>query len=315
MNADAYPQEVLADDEPRYLRRQKPLEIKRRKFGKKAWKTYLRVAGIAAASVAGATVLYSFGSFLLFSRDMALLRPEQVEISGNHVVARARVLELFAPDRGRSVLRIPLDDRRSQLESLPWIEQAAVRRVLPNRIQIELVERVPIAFLRQGSDMALIDSHGVILTRPVEGDFHFPVVTGITAAMPIEERAKRMQLFSGFLQQIDSARLGASDLVSEVDLSDAENLKATLEGLPPLVVADAKGPSPWTDGPLLVYFGDKDFEARYRTLLDNIATWRATAGRVQSVDLRFSREVVVNPDAPVASARSSALAAAGKRAR
>jgi hypothetical protein len=42
MDADAYPQEVLADEEPKYLRRQRPLEIKRRKFGKKAWKTYLR---------------------------------------------------------------------------------------------------------------------------------------------------------------------------------------------------------------------------------------------------------------------------------
>ena len=38
MDADAYPQEILADEEPKYLRRQKPLEIKRRKFGRKAWK-------------------------------------------------------------------------------------------------------------------------------------------------------------------------------------------------------------------------------------------------------------------------------------
>ena len=35
MDADAYPQEILADEEPKYLRRQKPLEIKRRKFGRK----------------------------------------------------------------------------------------------------------------------------------------------------------------------------------------------------------------------------------------------------------------------------------------
>ena len=46
MDADAYPPEVLADDEPRYLRRQKPVEIKRRKFGRKAWLTYLRVSAV-----------------------------------------------------------------------------------------------------------------------------------------------------------------------------------------------------------------------------------------------------------------------------
>ena len=44
MDAEAYPQEVLADEEPKYLRRQKPLEIKRRKFGRKAWMRYLRVS-------------------------------------------------------------------------------------------------------------------------------------------------------------------------------------------------------------------------------------------------------------------------------
>ena len=45
-----------------------------------------------------------------------------------------------------------------------------------------------------------------------------------------------------------------------------------------------------------MHFGDSDFEGKYRTLLDNIGQWRATAGRVESVDLRFSREAVVNPE-------------------
>jgi hypothetical protein len=54
-----------------------------------------------------------------------------------------------------------------------------------------------------------------------------------------------------------------------------------------------------TETPLLVHFGDSDFEGKYRTLLENIAQWRATAGRVESVDLRFSREAVVNPENPI----------------
>ena len=47
---------------------------------------------------------------------------------------------------------------------------------------------------------------------------------------------------------------------------------------------------------ILVHFGDSDFGAKYQSLVDNIAQWRATAGRVESVDLRFGREAVVNPD-------------------
>jgi hypothetical protein len=39
-------------------------------------------------------------------------------------------------------------ERREALETLPWVEQAHVQRVLPNRIRVEITERTPVAFLR-----------------------------------------------------------------------------------------------------------------------------------------------------------------------
>ncbi|MGD0956241.1 MAG: FtsQ-type POTRA domain-containing protein [Candidatus Acidiferrales bacterium] len=304
MDADAYPQEVLVDEEPKYLRRQKPLEIKRRKFGRKAWKMYLGVTMWVAVGLAGAWVAYDLGHFLLASPEMALVHPDQVSLSGNHYVTRTSVLEIFAADRSRSVLRIPIEKRRRELEAIPWVEQATVRRALPNRIEVEITERTPIAFLRDGSDMALVDVHGVILERPLTASFHFPVVTGIRADMPQEDREQRMQLFSGFMQQIESARAGATEQVSEVDLSDGQDVRATLSGLQRASAgesSDAASPGEWgqADAPVVVHFGDGDFAAKYQTLVENIGQWRATAGRVESVDLRFSREAVVNPDTAV----------------
>jgi len=292
MDAEAFPQEIVAEDEPRYLRRQKPVEIRRRKFGKKAWKSYLRITVGVGATLAVAISVYAVGAFLLVSPQMSLLHPDQVALAGNHFVSRGNILEVFAPDRGRSVLRIPLDARRKQIESLAWVESAVVRRALPNHVQVEIVERTPVAFLRDASDLALIDGHGVILDRPVEGNFHFPVVTGIHPGLPAEERERRMQLFSGFLQQINAARSGSSDAVSEVDLSDAKNVRATLDTLP-----TNGGPVLWpaSAGPLVVDFGDHDFENRFQTLLKSIIQWRTSAGRIESIDLRFDGEAVVNP--------------------
>jgi cell division protein FtsQ len=303
MDADAYPQEVLADEEPKYLRRQKPLEIKRRKFGRKAWITYLRVAMWMGVAVVGAWIAYACGHFLLASREMALVHPEQVELSGNHYVTRASVLEIFAVDRNRSILRVPLESRRRELEAVPWVEQATVRRALPNRIEVEITERTPIAFLRDGSEMALVDLHGVILDRPLSGDFHFPVVTGLSPDMPQEDRERRMQLYSGFMQQIESARAGAAEQVSEVDLSAEHDVRATMTGPPAAAdagAASASANNAWgqADAPVIVDFGDSDFAAKYQTLVENLGQWRATVGRLQSVDLRFSREAVVNPDSP-----------------
>jgi cell division protein FtsQ len=292
MDADAYPQEVLADEEPRYLRRQKPVEIKRRKFGKQAFRTYFRVLLLGIGVVGGAALLYAVGDFLFASPRMSLVHPEQIELTGNHYVSRASVFEVFRPDRRKSVLRIPLEQRRRQLEAIPWVEQATVRRALPNHIQVEIFERTPVAFLRGGAELGLVDANGVVLDRPLEGDFHFPVVAGISTNMPREERERRMRMFVDFMQQIDLARPGSSEHVSEVDLAKASDLRATLEGLPPAGGAATTAPA----GPLVVHFGDRDFESKFKLLLENMGQWQAAAGRVESVDLRFSRQVVVNPD-------------------
>ena len=299
MDADAYPQEVLADEEPKYLRRQKPLEIKRRKFGKKAWQMYLRVTFWCGIALAAAATSYALGHYLLVSPEMALVHSEQVRVAGNQYVPRGRVLEIFSADRTRSVLRIPLNERRRQLETIPWVEQATVRRALPNRIEVEITERTPIAFLREGSDLALVDAHGVILDRPLKANFHFPVITGIGADMPIEDRELRMQMFAGFSQQVEAARAGAMEQVSEVDLTEAKDLRATISGLQVTNSSGgAAGNDAWgnVDAPIVVHFGDSDFQSKYLTVLNDIGQWRAAAGRVESVDLRFNGEAVVNPD-------------------
>jgi cell division protein FtsQ len=255
------------------------------------------------------------GHFLLASQEMALIHPEQIQVAQNRYVSPASVREIFRVDRGHSVLRIPLNERRRQIETLPWVEQASVLRALPNTIKVEITERTPIAFLRDGSDLALIDVHGVILDRPLKGNFHFPVITGISSDMPVEDRELRMQLFASFSQQVETARGGAMDQVSEVDLTEAKDLCARITGLQGgNVSASANGTSNGAsqssnaDAPILIHFGDSDFENKFLTVLNDIGQWRAGAGSVESVDLRFNGEAVVNPDPTLVAKQQEPLA-------
>src|SRR5579863_9806863 len=291
--AEPYRPELLADEEPRYLRRQKPLEIRRKKFGGRSWTFYRRVlvlTFVGAAGIAGAIVA---GRFLLYSPQVLLLKPDQIELIGNHIVSREAVLQPFARDRNRTVLRIPLDARRAQLEELPWVESASVQRILPNRIRVELTERTPIAFLRNGTELALIDAHGVILDRPDGEDLHFPIVTGLPDTMAREEREKRIQTYQEFLRDADLVRAESSDRVSEVDLSNAKDLRVVMTGLSSANDSQA----------VTIHFGNSDFTAKYRMLVDNFAQWQANAGHVQSIDLQYSRQVVVNADSSTNSAK------------
>jgi cell division protein FtsQ len=284
---DYLPADALAEEEPKYLRRQKPVEIRKRKFSRKTWPLYRRVlAGVVAMSAIGLAA-YQAGHYFLFSPGVMLESPDQIEIQGSRFVSRDSITEKFSADMGRSVVRVPLEDRRKALESLPWVEQAGVQRVMPNRIRVEITERTPVAFLRTAGDLSLVDAHGMILERPADGEFRFPVVSGIGESMQRDLREQRMTSYVQFMKDVELSAPGADDHVSEVDLADAADLRATLTGL---------GPASGGAAPVLVHFGDSNFGDRYRMLSENIAQWRSSAGSVDSVDLRFARQVVVNPE-------------------
>ncbi len=300
--------EVLVEDEPRFAGRQKPAAVHRQKVGRRGGSFYRRVLVAGVAVVAGGGLAYQTVRFLLFSPQLLLAHPDQIQVTGNHYVGRAAVLEKFYADRGRSVLRIPLAERRKALEEIPWVEQASVHRILPNTIRAEIVERQPVAFLRLGTELSLLDAHGVILERPPEGAFRFPVVTGITAAMPAGDRGQRMKMYEQFLKEIEQARPGAADQVSEVDLSDANDIRATLAGMPELGAPQAGGQQA-----VVVRFGDGNFFNKYHVLMENLSQWRANAGRIESVDLRFERQVVVKPEGGRASAQNLGRAGPAQR--
>jgi cell division protein FtsQ len=283
---ETYRPELVENDEPRYLRRQKPVEIRRKKFGGKSATFYRNLFLWILAAAAGAVAIYITGDFLLHSPKVLLLKPDQVEVNGNHVVTREAVLQPFYKDRGRSVLRIPLDGRRSEIEQISWVQSASVQRILPNRIRVDVSERTPIAFVRNGNELALIDGYGVILDRPQGQDLHFPIVTGLSDSMPRAERQKRMETYQEFMRGADMVRSGSSDFVSEVDLANPHDLRLVMAGLPGLNVPQA----------ITLHLGSNEFTGKYRMLIENFAQWQSNAGCVQSVDLQYARQVVLNPD-------------------
>jgi cell division protein FtsQ len=287
---EPYRPELVSEDEPRYLRRQKPVEIRRKKFSGKTGTYYRQVFvwTLVGAAALGATAFSV--RYLLYSPQMLLVKPDQIEVNGNHMVAREDVQKLFSGDRGLSLLKIPLDKRRMEIEELPWVEEASVQRILPNRVRVFIMERTPIAFFRNGTELTLVDAYGVLLDRPEGEDFHFPIVTGLSESLPREERERRMQTYQEFMKDVDLVKPRSSDQISELDLSNPRDLRVVMVGLGGNADAHAVN----------VHFGLTDFTGKFRMLVENFAQWQANSGTVHSIDLQYSRQVVVNPDTSTA---------------
>ncbi len=266
------------------------------------------VAGcvLVAAMVGFTAALWELRSMLGKEPRLVIESSAAIQITGNKHLTRPQLLSVFGEDVERNVLTVPLEERRAELERLPWVEHATVMRLLPNRFRVAIVERTPVAFVRQGSRIGLVDAHGVLLDMAPEADgtdeagethYSFPVVTGLVQADPVSVRAARMKLFQRFEAELDAGGERVSKELSEVDLSNPEDVKALI---------------PAGKSDVLVHFGDKDFLHRYELFEKNLAGWQASYPRLASADMRYERQVVLEM-APGTAVSAAAPAGAGEK--
>jgi cell division protein FtsQ len=241
----------------------------------------LATGAVAVFSAFGVSA-YALKSFLEHDSRFRIAGTSNIQATGLAQVSRTDLLPVFGEDIGRNVFFVPLSERRKQLEQIPWIEHATVMRLLPDQIRISVTERKPIAFVRQGSQVELVDSNGVVLTEPpammAQHHYSFPVVTGIDGRDPIASRRTRMDVYQRMIAELDSSGQHLSDQVSEIDLSDPEDAHVLM-------------PEQGTD--ILAHFGEDHFLERYQRYKAHIAEWRQQYPKLAEVDLRYDQQVVL----------------------
>jgi cell division protein FtsQ len=271
------------EEESPFLRGQKRISARRGTLPKKtlhllAWSAIALILA-CVSGVAGAT-LYHYGErnwrFRIESSD-------DIEIIGTHNVPHAQVMEVLGGDIGRNIFFIPLTERKAQLEKIPWVESASVMRFVPNRLQVEIHERTPIAFARLGSRIWLIDAGGTLMELPGAGKqkYSFPVIVGMNPGEPLSTRAARMRIYNQLLRELDSDGAHYSQDLSEVDISDQDDVKVLTND---------------SAGAVLVHLGSSDFLGRYKIYVTHVRGWRQQFEKLESVDLRYEHQIILNPD-------------------
>jgi cell division protein FtsQ len=154
-------------------------------------------------------------------------------------------------------------------------------RFVPNRLQVEIHERTPIAFARVGPRIFLIDAGGILMDLPPKHKYSFPVILGMNPGEPISTRLPRMKAYNDLVQALDSSGARYSQDLSEVDLSDLDNLKVRVND---------------PAGDVLVELGSTNYLNRYQTYVGHVRDWRRQFQKLESVNLRYDNQVIVNPD-------------------
>jgi cell division protein FtsQ len=230
---------------------------------------------------------YAFMDYAVDSPRFVLRTADKVVVVGNRFVTREEVLNaLGLPVVGRrhhglNVFRVSLAAKRRQVELIPWVRSAALTRIFPDCLMVHVLERTPVAFVNMGGHVGLVDGEGVLLDKPENASFDFPVLAGLGNAANSEERRARLGVYQEFIRALENAPRSGW-LISEVDLSDADDLRALL----------VQGRET-----IQVHFGHQDFLERFHNFLALMPELRKSDARIDSVDLRFRNQVVVSPEA------------------
>lgn len=295
---DARLVDLDVDEESPFLRGQKRVSARRSSLPKKTANRLLwgsiAVAILCALTLAAAG-LYDYGKH---SWRFRIESSDNIEITGTENVSKSQIMEVMGADIGRNIFFVPLAQQQAQLEQIPWVESASLMRFVPNRLKVEIHERTPVAFARVGPRISLIDAGGTLMDLPRNHKYSFPVILGMNPGEPLSTRAPRMKAYNELVSELDSGGARYSQDLSEVDVSDLDDLKIRVND---------------PAGDVLVELGSSDYLKRYRIFVSHVQEWRQQFQKLESVNLRYDNQVIVNPELE-GRTREAALTPASARA-
>src|ERR1039458_8879809 len=278
---DARLLDLDVDEESPFLRGQKRVSARRSTLPKKTANGLLWAAvaaGVVCLAGLGAAWLYHYGEH---SWRFRVESSDNIEIAGMQNVTKPQVMEVMGADIGRNIFFIPLAQQKAQLEQIPWVESASVMRFVPNRLKVEVHERTPVAFARVGPRMSLIDAGGTLMELPQKHKYSFPVILGMNPGEPLSTRAPRMKAYAEMVRELDSGGARYSQDLSEVGLSALDDVKVRVND---------------PAGDVLVHLGSTDYLRRYKIYVTHAQGWRQQFQKLESVDLRYDNQIIVNPE-------------------
>jgi cell division protein FtsQ len=246
-----------------FRRRRFVVPHRRRSRTRMLLRPFLMAVGLVGLPVAVALWVYSSPRFLL----------REVQIGSTRHISTAEVDAALASLRGRHLLGLSLADVENLLVANPWVERVAVRKELPDRLVVEIEERLPVALLRQEGELVYVDSQGFVIgAYGLDGPVDLLLLSVAPGAKL--EVAATLEL-AAELQRLAPATM--QDL-SEIEVLGLGDYRIHTAGL---------------DFPVLI--SSTGLERQIAKLAALLPEMNQRFDAIEAVDLRFARQIVIQP--------------------
>ncbi|MBN2371240.1 MAG: FtsQ-type POTRA domain-containing protein [Vicinamibacteria bacterium] len=247
----------------------------------------LRIATVAIIGVTAA------GLIRAQVREGDRFKVSRLVTRGNRHLSNAEIRERLGSAMGENILRIRLEDLEARLRKSPWVDRATIRRTLPDTLDVDIVERVPLALAEMGT-LCLMDAEGVLIDSygPRVSGYDLPIVRGLAALDP-ETRSRHAMRAGALLDDLgDLARE-----VSEIVVEEAGDVRVILA----------------QEGEVLL-FNSPPYKTRLSTFLAMRGKLKERCPHAEFFDLRFSGRIIVRETRSAEARDASRLAQASEAA-
>jgi cell division protein FtsQ len=131
-----------------------------------------------------------------------------VTVSGATHMSEPRILTIAGIDSRKSLPFFDAAEARARLEADPLVKQASVRKLYPNRIVIDIVERTPYAVWQKDGDVHTIAADGAPIDEVSDGRYaDLPFVVGEGANGRVREFAALLQAMDELQPRVEAGVL------------------------------------------------------------------------------------------------------------
>jgi len=217
----------------------------------------------------------------IYVKNSSYFKLEDIVVIDKSKIADVNALDLLKVYKGRNIFDIDLKALSTGIaQERPIIKKAVAKRILPNRIEIDIVSRIPIAVMFIRGKAMYIDKTAIVIKS---GDYNknlkVPEITGFRIWMRPhvgekiegEKIKKALELISA----IKKVSLGSENPVKRIDISDVKNLRFFVDGIK-------------------VIIGGESFTDRLKRFKKNINNPNLDKRNIKYIDLRF-KDVVIGP--------------------
>ena len=228
----------------------------------------------------------------------SFFKVKSVDVAGATRASREEIRAAVLRLSNAGVWQADLEVITKELKELPWVRDAVVTRVLPSGLRVRVTEREPRLIARTGAGrLVWVDDEAVQLGAATPGDEDFFIRGLEEGSGETARRDNRARMEAALALKADWDKSGLSQRVSEVDLSDLEDVRVHLAG---------------DDSGVQVVLGGQEYVKRFRNALDKLdERGRVLNGQcVTSVNMTTGRSAILTLDRCPAGSDSAQGAAA-----